>query len=279
MIVVPAANFLISTIDHEGMATFLDKVELPCVTVGLGAQSASYRTRVPLKRGTERLVRILAERTEVLGVRGDFTASVLDDLGIHNYEVTGCPSFFLRGDLGLNVKPAPSGDETPYRYSINGSRDVIGHAFDPKAMEAVVRGLVAEAVIADAPFVVQSEWEELCIADRASGYWWKPLRLLMQAYHGMLPRRDLRRWLLERMTVYWSVEEWLDAMREVDCVIGTRLHGSIAALLAGPRASSSSTTRGPKRWPATSRSPAYGSTRSGRCASTSWRRWPTPLLP
>ena len=139
----------------------------------------------------------------------------------------------FRGDEGLNVKPAPSGDETPYRYSINGSRDVIGHAFDPKAMEAVVRGLVAEAVIADAPFVVQSEWEELCIADRARGYWWRPLRLLMQAYHGMLPRRVLRRWLLERMTVYWSVEEWLDAMREVDCVIGTRLHGSIAALLAG----------------------------------------------
>ena len=94
VIVVPAANFLISTIDHEGMATFLDKVELPCVTVGLGAQSASYRARVPLKPGTERLVRILAERTEVLGVRGDFTASVLDDLGIHNHEVTGCPSFF-----------------------------------------------------------------------------------------------------------------------------------------------------------------------------------------
>jgi Polysaccharide pyruvyl transferase len=100
-------------------------------------------------------------------------------------------------------------------------------------MEAVVRGLVAEAVVADAPFVVQSEWEELCVADRARGYRWRPLRLLLQAYHGMVPRRDLRNWLLERMTVYWTVEEWLDAMREVDCVIGTRLHGTIAALLAG----------------------------------------------
>ena len=39
-------------------------------------------------------MRKIAERVKSVGVRGEFTAEVLDLIGVHNYRIIGCPSFY-----------------------------------------------------------------------------------------------------------------------------------------------------------------------------------------
>ena len=76
------------------MANFLQKNRLPCVIIGLGAQAPSYESKVEMPEGTKRLMKIIAGRSTTLGVRGYFTASVLEEMGITNIRVIGCPAMY-----------------------------------------------------------------------------------------------------------------------------------------------------------------------------------------
>ncbi|MBK6669478.1 MAG: polysaccharide pyruvyl transferase family protein [Actinobacteria bacterium] len=67
----------------------------PVVVVGLGAQAASSGDDVSLTPGTVAYLRALSERTEVLGVRGEFSAATLARIGVSNTLVMGCPSNFI----------------------------------------------------------------------------------------------------------------------------------------------------------------------------------------
>src|SRR5689334_944636 len=86
VILIAAANFLFPGFDFGGMAAFIENTKLPCVMVGLGAQSKDYSPDIPLKPGTERLVQVVADRSHSIGVRGPFTAEVLKRRGITNVQ-------------------------------------------------------------------------------------------------------------------------------------------------------------------------------------------------
>ena len=70
----------------------------------------------------------MAERTRVIGVRGAYTAFVLDDLGVTNVEVTGCPSFYATRSAPLRVRKKRFADVR--RIAVNGTSNVVGHSFD-----------------------------------------------------------------------------------------------------------------------------------------------------
>ncbi len=159
MVVIPAANFLFPGFDLGGMASFLDQIKLPLAIIGLGAQSNDYTPKMTLKPGTERLIRIVAERAPRIEVRGPFTALVLAEMGIENVQIVGCPSYYMNGD-----QPAfPTKKALPERprLAINGSRDVVVHSFDREKMLLTIYGLMAEAVRYDSVFVAQTEKEEM----------------------------------------------------------------------------------------------------------------------
>jgi hypothetical protein len=84
MFVIAAANFLFSSFDFGGMADYIEKADLPVAIVGLGAQACSYNPDIKLLPGTERFLKVVAERAVSIGVRGPFTQQVLDRRGIYN---------------------------------------------------------------------------------------------------------------------------------------------------------------------------------------------------
>lgn len=70
--------------------------------LGLGAQlTKEYNTPQKLvaaiPEGQKSALKALSERTGLIGIRGQITAECLDLLGIHNYIVIGCPSFYGHG--------------------------------------------------------------------------------------------------------------------------------------------------------------------------------------
>jgi len=235
-ILIAAANFLHTGFDFGGMARFIEQTTLPVSIVGLGAQSSTYDPNIELTEGTQRFVKVIAERCARIGVRGPFTAEVLAGMGVDNVQITGCPSYYMNGAQpgGAAAIRAVAFDGAT-RLAVNGSRDVVRHAFDPQKMRATLHGLIAEALRYDALFVAQTEAEEITMADHpgtadaeaAAGR-------LVDFYHdSALDPAALRAWALRRSRVFWSVDGWLDAMRDVDFVVGTRFHGAIAALSVG----------------------------------------------
>jgi hypothetical protein len=234
VILIAAANFLFEGFDFSGMADFISRTRLPVVMVGLGAQSNDYSTTIRLKTGTERLMRIVAERSKIIGVRGEFTGDVLNKMGIRNFQVTGCPSYYMHGSAGLlpSLPPLP---RRP-RIAVNGSRDVLRHAFDPHRMKRVVSDLVAQGIAYDGIFIAQTEIDEIILAE-TQGIGPEASAALERFSVFFRETIDIgpvfRQWAIRQMRVYWSVDDWIGAMRNLHFVIGTRIHGAIVAMLAG----------------------------------------------
>ena len=233
VILIAAANFLFPGFDFGGMAEFIERTDLPVAIVELGAQSKDYSRHIPLKPGTERLMRVVAERAPIIGVRGPFTAEVLDEMNIRNVQIVGCPSYYMNGegdalvcDRTLCEKP---------RIAVNASRDVFQHAFDARKMREVVAGLIREAIRYDGIFVAQTEREEMIVASGTNDSETdEALDRLSRLFTGFIDDVDsLKLWAHDHLRVYWSVEHWIDDMREFDLVAGTKFHGAMAALLAG----------------------------------------------
>lgn len=101
-IVIPMAN-QIHAADHslESWITYLEAYKKCRVTmIGLGAQlTAELNTPkklvAALSYEQKNSLKELASRAESIGIRGSITAECLDLMGVKNYRVIGCPSFYL----------------------------------------------------------------------------------------------------------------------------------------------------------------------------------------
>jgi len=117
-VIVPAANWLSASSDFGGLASLIEKADLPTTIVGLGAQSFNGQPPI-LSEGTLRLVKVIAERSKNLSVRGPFTAEVLAHYGINNVVVTGCPSLLWHVDRPASATKLP---KKRLFVSLNGTR-------------------------------------------------------------------------------------------------------------------------------------------------------------
>lgn len=106
---LPAANW----INTSGWA--LQKVFLPLrdkdvriVAIGLGIQGKMGETAADivnrLSEDSILALKILSEHSISIGVRGELTASVLEQLGIYNCKVIGCPSFYEPYRSGIEME-------------------------------------------------------------------------------------------------------------------------------------------------------------------------------
>ncbi len=233
LVIIPAANWLN---EREGpfghLADLVERLDIPVVMIGLGAQGADANRIPKLPENTLRLVRAVAHRSRCIGARGTFTAKVLHNYGIENVVVTGCPSVYVEPAAWRPVA-APTRLE---RIAVGGT----GHssAFLPQGLlPAVPRTLQREiyrlAYREGLDVVLQSERPEIDflitgnekVADAAQE------RIL--DYWGAPSLRDWCRYLDRHGRVFYDVGTWVEAMARFDCYLGSRLHGTIAALTSG----------------------------------------------
>ena len=127
-LVIAAANWVNHRDDFGFLADLIEEADVPCVVIGLGAQAGLDGPIPPVHEGTVRMLHAISEHSDLLSVRGAFTADVLAHYGVHNVSVTGCPSLYwhCRGDFRLD-KPAKSlGDDVAIhstRYFVPGVDD------------------------------------------------------------------------------------------------------------------------------------------------------------
>jgi hypothetical protein len=225
-IVLASANWLNSKDDFGWLADILEQNELPVVAVGLGAQSDFYGIHPKLPQGTIRLIKLISERSKAISVRGDFSADVLAQHGIHNVMITGCPSALLINKPYAFINRSSilhDGD-----VAIHGSRNL------NDAGRPLERYLYRQAISRNISMVLQSELPEinqkLNVEIEQSQRNFQD-QVLSWAYG---TDADTTRRFIDQQGYFFSdLESWIEFLSKKKFSFGTRLHCTIAALIAG----------------------------------------------
>ncbi|PYE32147.1 polysaccharide pyruvyl transferase [Rhizobium sp. PP-F2F-G38] len=225
-VVVAAANWLNPHSDFGVLAERLEALKLPVILVGLGAQPSRGREHPTLKPGTERLVRLAAESSKMISVRGPFSAEVLNGFGVKNVEVTGCPSLLLasyaRGPLSKVSK-------NPQRVAFHSTRHLM-HDTSPlqdyfyKEAYRQRYDIVLQSELADFYYALGRTVNKEIMA--------KVDPIVCKSY-GDSDAEAVGRYLRLHGKVFYDLEKWTDYAQTQDLFVGTRIHGTVAALLAG----------------------------------------------
>ena len=112
--ILPTSNILRKRCScAEEWVSLIKEVDFPVTLAGMGAQSF-YDCRTPkevvesLPEERKTAFRQISEQVKSLGIRGRFTAECLELMGIKNYRIIGCPSFYKFWDGECGRWPNPS---------------------------------------------------------------------------------------------------------------------------------------------------------------------------
>ena len=266
--IIPCANNFGRHQDLGDVAGLLERLDVPLVAIGLGAQShVDYRLpQVP--SGTVRWLRAIADRAgsraSNIAVRGRFTRRALREYGFRNVQVVGCPSLFLNPSHSLGQRIAERAARPIRRVAA-----VAGHP-EWRHLARIERSLVRLVTQTHGAYVCQGplpmmrlgrgEVDRLAEDDVARCLWYlsgddaqapepsageregrspskkEPLeeRLSAGEPEGRGPsKKELETWALNHAIAFVHVPAWLEYLRRFDFVIGTRIHGVALGLQAG----------------------------------------------
>jgi polysaccharide pyruvyl transferase WcaK-like protein len=228
-VVIPAANWLYSGFDMTALADRVEKLRVPTVMIGIGAQAEQGSSMPKVSPSALRLVKAVSERSALIGARGEFSAEVLSHYGIKNVQVTGCPSLYL----STHEQPAVVKSERPKHIILAGTR----YYLEPKEAgrwDVLQQGIFRLGFEEKIDLLYQSERPELdylIAADEAAFDATTTKRAL--AYYGAESAEELLGFLREHGRCHLDVSQWMSSMRGYDLYLGSRIHGAITALLVG----------------------------------------------
>jgi hypothetical protein len=222
-VVIPLANaFRLSyaeTLDR--MSETIEALKVPVTILGVGAQLRldGKAGRLEGVKGTvARFVRAVLDRSPSIGVRGELTEAYLRGLGFREVEPIGCPSVFLRGP-GLRIEKGVDELTPSSRISLN--------------LSPYVRGLgpIVERHTARYPnlrYTAQHrEALGMLLGRRRRG-------AQLTGDQSALPTHPDHPLVRDGRTSFFvDPEPWIRYLGGFDYSFGTRIHGNIAALLAG----------------------------------------------
>ena len=234
LIAIPAANFIFKGFDFGYMADYLEKTTLPILCVGIGAQMpSSANPEMEIPEGSQRLLKILGERCVDIGVRGDFTADVLSRMGIKNTTITGCPSYY--SNLSPQIEIRRPEFNPFFRISVNGSRNVTDHSFDPESALYVESELLRLAQRYRYDYVLQNETPELEIlaTGQLSSEQYGNLVSLSKRHGLRISPEHYAAFITAHCKSFYAIDDWSAFIKTKDFSIGSRFHGNLIALLNG----------------------------------------------
>lgn len=219
--VVPLANaFRPSFRRHLVKLTrFIERLSIPVVVFGVGAQGTldyDDSRLAPIADNVKRFVRAVLERGPSIGVRGDFTYTYLRKLGFNDVDVIGCPSMFLHGGE-LRLEQPSEKLTADARIAIN--------------ISPYVRSMGAVAIDhfrrhPNLTYIAQDiESLRLLLYGRYAGAEKMSPEAPVRVSHPLYQKN--------RIKLFLDPPTWMDHLATYDFSFGTRIHGNIAALMAG----------------------------------------------
>jgi hypothetical protein len=222
--VIPLANAFRPTFETSlnRLTQLISKLKIPVVVLGTGAQAGLDYDAERIKAiepSVKAFVSAVLDRSASIGVRGEFTEQYLKDMGFRDVEVIGCPSMFMWGKE-LNVEKRVPALTRDSRISINGSHSAVRS----QGLGAIIRR--NHKRYPHLRFVAQN------LSDALQMHW-RDLSHPNAAVTGMPSHPDHPMFKEDKVRIYVDPVTWIDDLREFDYSFGSRIHGNIAALLAG----------------------------------------------
>ncbi len=212
------------------LAKNIQRAGLPVVVFGLGSQARlNGPHEFTVAPETARLLKVISEHSQKIAVRGAFTAEACSKLGVNNVEVVGCQSMFWHRCPQYTLKlTEPARD----------SADKIACNFTDARAEA---NLIQQAMVYGHDFIGQGNGGEEDVKQLETGppasprvkFSWDAELAIEK---GLLDRGQYELWIRNHFYQFRRPEAWFDHLRRYCFSYGTRLHGNMAAMLAGIRA-------------------------------------------
>lgn len=228
------SNYIHAQMNWSKAAEVLRRLKLPVIAFGIGAQ-APVSGKLELSEDTKTVLKLISDSTASLGVRGTYSAEVLNDLGIQNVRIIGCPTAFRnnRSDLAIKLPPL----EQVKTAGVTLRREVSKtYAQDIKRYLTFHRSLVkAMADRFEVTLMSQGEVEEKKLALGTP-------EQKAQAMAALRQNEWANNWYLDEQVIglyqnrmFYSdvVAEYERLVRGLDLVLGYRLHGNLMALANG----------------------------------------------
>ncbi|MDQ0796411.1 hypothetical protein QFZ58_004899 [Streptomyces sp. B1I3] len=222
--VVPLANAFRPTFERplKRMTQLIKKLRIPVVVLGVGAQAdLKYNAArlKPMEPTVREFVTEVLNRSASIGVRGEFTEQYLNAMGFRDVEVIGCPSMFMNGEA-FTLEKRVEALSAESRISVNGSHSAVrSHGLD-----AIIRQ--AHQRYPNLRFVGQNLFE-------AELLHWRETSHPTGAQTSMPTHPSHPMYQEGKVRLYVDPATWISELRSFDFSFGSRIHGNIAALLAG----------------------------------------------
>lgn len=198
----------------------IERLTIPVTVLGIGAQSDvdySLEQLDPLRRPVQRFMRSVLQRSPSVGVRGEFTGEFLRHLGFGDVDVIGCPSMFGHG-ADLAVRPPTADLHSGSRIALNAAR------WDGSAMDELVASHCRK--YRNLVYIAQGTDDlELMLWGEAGGGARRDDGVPRHLAHPLFRENRVR--------FFVDASTWIDYLESFDFCFGSRIHGNVAALLAG----------------------------------------------
>jgi hypothetical protein len=200
-------NFL----DWSRMTALLEKIDLPLIVFSLGScgfDKTPTQIAGEICEDAVNFFRYLSSRAISIGVRGKTSAKVLDILGVGNYQVVGCPTYFEAGPDRQVVAPKVTADS-----------------------KVAANGWFVSNTLDNVHYVLQSEIELLRALIDLAPYPQSDAIAFMETAWPNLPEKTLKALETGRVKFYTNPLKWADFFDDsVALTVGTRMHGGIISI-------------------------------------------------
>jgi hypothetical protein len=223
-VVVPLANAFRFSFQSEldRLSETLEHLRVPVTVLGVGAQmnlDGDVARLGRMRASVSRFMRAVLDRSPSVGVRGEFTEQYLHSIGFSEIDVIGCPSLYMNGP-DLRVEKRVERLHRLSRISLN---------LTPYVTE--LGPLVEQQMLRYPRLRYAAQHREalgmLLDGTRLSAETLGEEQRLLPTHHGhpLIARN--------RTSFFVDPRPWIHYLSRFDFSFGTRIHGNIAALLAG----------------------------------------------
>ena len=215
-----ASAFRRSFVPHlTRLTSVIKRLRIPVVVLGVGAQTTvDYDTGrlASIEPAVKAFVGAVLDRGPSIGVRGELTADYLSKLGFREVEVIGCPSLFLNGPhLAVRDREPTLSPDALVALNVSPYLDAMGPII-ARHLDRYPRLTYFAQDLDTLRLLVDGEPpNEAARPDALPRHWSHPL---------------LSRGMTRLHIDPWP---WIDDLATHDFSFGSRIHGNIAAVLAG----------------------------------------------
>lgn len=222
--VIPLADAIRNSFVDEmkRLTDLINKLTIPCYVLGIGLRAPhdyqSWGIAFDHDEVAYNFFKAVLNKSAMVGVRGEITADYLKKIGFipeKDFSVIGCPSFYTYGE-NLSVRPLNLNSDS--RIAINNS------VMTKKNVQDFLQGITNE--YSNHYFFPQRVNEMNMMY---MGYDYHFIRSC-EGYPGTVHHPLYQN---DRVRIHTNIYSWMNDLKGMDFSIGPRLHGNVAALLAG----------------------------------------------